>query len=111
MAEHGEWTQKGAALSEATAEKEYGVSRDFLITGIRTGKLEFREGVMWGNPYLRFLRSQLEQYIATELGTDRLAIEKRQTELRKIKKEIATLNKHLDALIIRKNQIESETKK
>jgi len=28
MAEFGEWNRKGAALSELTAEKEYGVTRD-----------------------------------------------------------------------------------
>jgi len=63
MAEHGEWNRKGATLSDVTAHKEYGVSRDFIVEGIRAGKLEFREGSMWGNPFLKVLRSQLEQYI------------------------------------------------
>jgi hypothetical protein len=31
MAEFGEWNRKGAALSEVTAEKEYGVTRDFIV--------------------------------------------------------------------------------
>ena len=66
MAEYGEWNRKGAALSDVTALKEYGVSREFIVKGIRAGKLEYREGVMWGNPYLRLLRSQLEHR-----GTDR----------------------------------------
>ncbi len=30
---------KGATLSDTTALKEYGVSRDFIIAGIRAGKL------------------------------------------------------------------------
>src|SRR5712692_9266436 len=63
MAEHGEWNRKGATLSDVTAHKEYGVSRDFIVKGIRAGKLEYREGSIWGNPYLRVLRSQLELYI------------------------------------------------
>lgn len=62
MAEYGEWVRKGAVLSEVTAQKEYGVNRDFIVEGIQAGKLEFREGVVWGNPYLRILRSQLERY-------------------------------------------------
>lgn len=33
-----------ATLSEVTAQKEYGVSRDFIVNGIRAGKLEYREG-------------------------------------------------------------------
>ena len=64
MAEYGEWNRKGATLSDVTAKKEYGVDREFIVKGIRGGKLEYREGVIWGNPYLRLLRSQLEKYIA-----------------------------------------------
>ena len=70
MAEHGEWNRKGATLSDITAKKEYGVDRDFIMKGIRAGKLEYREGAIWGNPYLRLLRSQLEQYTAEGLGKD-----------------------------------------
>src|SRR5438093_951010 len=107
MAEHGEWTRKGATLSDVTAHKEYGVSRDFIVQGIRAGKLEYREGSMWGNPYLRVLRSQLEQYIAEQLGSKHLAGTKSQAELGKIKKEIAGLKKKLTALQARKVEIEA----
>ena len=72
MAEYGEWNRKGATLSDVTAKAEYGVSRDFIIKGIQTGKLEYRDGAIWGNPYLRVLRSQLEKYIVEELGEDYL---------------------------------------
>ena len=106
MAEYGEWNRKGATLSDATAKKEYGVDRDFIVKGIRAGKLEYREGVIWGNPYLRLLRSQLERYIAEELGQDRLSSVKKQTELRKIKKEIANLKKRLKELQARRIELE-----
>ena len=66
MAEYGEWNRKGAALSDVTAQKEYGLTRDFIVKGIQDGKLEFRDGAVWGNPYLRVLRSQLEPYIRDE---------------------------------------------
>ena len=46
MAEYGEWVRKGAVLSEVTAQKEYGVTRDFIVEGIQAGKLEFREGAV-----------------------------------------------------------------
>ena len=42
MAEYGEWNRKGATLSDITAKKEYGVDRDFIVKGIRAGKLEYR---------------------------------------------------------------------
>ena len=106
MAEYGEWNRKGATLSDKTANKEYGVDRDFIVKGIRAGKLEYREGAIWGNPYLRILRSQLEKYIAEELGQDRLSSVKKQTELRNIKKEISSLKKRLNELQARKMEIE-----
>jgi hypothetical protein len=55
MAEYGEWNRKGAVLSDVTAQKEYGVTRDFIVKGVQVGELEFREGAVWGNPYLRVL--------------------------------------------------------
>lgn len=111
MAEYGEWNRKGATLSDVTAEKEYGVSRDFIVKGIRAGKLEYREGSVWGNPYLRILRSQLEQFIAEKLGADCLSSGKNQTELRKIKKEIADLERKLAELRNRKIELEKAKKK
>ena len=106
MAEYGEWNRKGATLSDVTAQKEYGIDRNFIVKGIRAGKLEFREGSVWGNPYLRVLRRQLEQYIADELGAEHRSIGKNQTELRKIKKEISALTKNLKELQVRKTEIE-----
>ncbi len=106
MAEYGKWNRKGATLSDVTAEGEYGVDRDFIVKGIRSAKLEYRDGAVWGNPYLRILRSQLEKYIAEELGEDYLWRAKAQTELRKIKKEISDLKKRLNTLQQRKADLE-----
>jgi coenzyme F420-reducing hydrogenase delta subunit len=111
MAEYGEWNRKGATLSDKTANKDYGVNRDFIVKGIRAGKLEYREGAIWGNPYLRLLRSQLERYIADELGEDRLSSAKKQTELRKIKNEIANLKKRLNELQARRIELEKQMMK
>lgn len=107
MAEYGEWGRKGATLSEVTAEKEYKVGRDFIIKGVKAGKLEFREASVWGNPFLRILRSQLEAYIVEELGSAYLAKVKGKTELRMIKKEMAALKKKLTELEERKADLEA----
>lgn len=111
MAEYGEWNRKGATLSDATAMKEYGVSRAFIVKGIRAGKLEYREGAIWGNPYLRVLRRQLERYIDEALGGDRLATGKLQTELRKINKEIAATKKRLAELDAQRTELQRELRK
>jgi hypothetical protein len=102
MAEYGEWNRKGATLSDVTAKKEYGLDRDFIIKGIQAGKLEYREGTVWGNPYLRILRRQLEEYIAEEFGEDRLSSSKNH----KIKKEIADLKRRLAVLQARGTELE-----
>ena len=109
MAEYGEWTRKGATLSDVTAHKEYGVDRDFVVKGIKAGKLEYREGSIYGNPWLRILRSQLERYIAERRGPNFLSSAKNQAELRKIKSEITALKKRLGALQARKMEIERAT--
>jgi len=106
MAEHGEWNRKGATISDVTATKEYGVDRNFILKGIRAGKLEYRDGSVWGNPYLKVLRRELEQYVAEELGVDHLLRNQNQTELRKINKEMALLRKRLDELQARKTEME-----
>jgi hypothetical protein len=106
MAEYGEWNRKGATLSDVTARKEYGVTQEFIVKGIKNGELEYREGAIWGNPYLRILRSQLEKYIKKNLGKDHLLKNKNQDELRKIKKEMALLNKKLKLLQEKKKELE-----
>jgi hypothetical protein len=111
MAEYGEWNRKGATLSDVTATKEYGVSQTFIVEGIQSGRLEYREGAIWGNPYLRLLRSQLEAYIAEELGRDHVASGKIQTELRKVKKEMADLKRKLTELESRRTALEGALKK
>ena len=106
MAEYGEWTRKGATLSDVTARKEYGVDSDFIVKGINAGKLEYREGAIHGNPYLRVLRSQLEAYIVEELGDDYLRTWQDNTELSKIKQEMTRLRKRLDELATRRAEID-----
>ncbi|MFZ2070323.1 MAG: hypothetical protein WAV32_01705 [Halobacteriota archaeon] len=111
MAEYGEWNRKGATLSDVTAKAEYGVDRDFIVKGIETGRLEYRDGSIWGNPYLRILRSQLEKYISEELGEDYLVRVKAQTELRRTNKEISELKKKLNVLQNRKTDLEESLRK
>ena len=111
MAKYGEWNQKGATLSDVTAKKEYGVDQDFVIKGINAGKLEYHHGSVWGNPYIRILRSQLEEYIAEELGQEYLEKQKNKTELRKIKRLISKIKGELEVLEFRKAELEELLKK
>ncbi len=58
-----------------------------------------------GNPTLKILRSQLELYIAEQLGAERLARGKRDAELRSVIREIAATRKKLSALEARKAEL------
>jgi cell division protein FtsB len=60
---------------------------------------------------IRVLRSQLEQYILEQLGSNHLWSRKTQTELRKVNKEIADLKKKLAVLQARKADLEGAIKK
>ena len=106
MAQYGEWSRKGATLSDVTARKEYGVDSDFIVRGINAEKLEYRDGAIHGNPYIRVLRSQLEAYIAEELGDDHLRRWQEKTELREVRREMTQLRKRLNELEARRAQIE-----
>jgi coenzyme F420-reducing hydrogenase delta subunit len=97
---------KGATLSDVTALKEYGVDYTFIVNGISAGKLEYREGNMHGNSWLKVLRGQLEQIITEKFGADYLVQQNRQTELRVIKKEMTVLKKRLNELQARRAELE-----
>ena len=58
-----EWQRKGATLSDKTAQEEFGLTRDEVIRAIRAGKLQYREGSMHGNPWLRLLRREVEALV------------------------------------------------
>ena len=105
MAEYGEWNRKGAVLSDVTAHKEYGVTRDFIVKGIQAGKLEYRQGGYGAIPISESW--SLELFIAEQLGSEHLSSKKAQTELLAINKEIAEIRKKLTALEARKLEIEA----
>ena len=111
MAEYGEWNRKGATLSDKTARKEYNVDQEFIIKGVEAGKLEFRYSSVWGSPFIRILRRQLEEYITSELGQEYLAKARSKIELQKIKKEIAEIEQQLIVLSTRKADLQAKKAK
>jgi hypothetical protein len=111
MAEYGEWNRKGASLSDKTARKEYKVDQEFIIKGVEAGKLEFRYSSVWGSPFIRILRRQLEEYITSELGPEYLAKARGKIELQKIKKEIAEIEQELIVLSTRKAELAAKKAK
>lgn len=100
-----EWNQKEGTLSEKTAFKEFGLTEDDIITAINAGKLQFREGSIYGQPYLRLLRSEVEKLAEEKFGKDNLLKSKAKTELKKINTELKEMKLRIEELEERKKHL------
>ena len=103
---NSEWTQKDGTLSDKTAFKEFGLTEDDIITAINAGKLQFREGSIYGSPYLRLLRSEVEKLAEEKFGRDTLLKNKAKTELKRVNKELTKLKLKIEELEQRKNNLD-----
>src|SRR6266699_1614198 len=65
-----EWQRKGATLSDKTAREEFGLTQDEIVRVIRSGKLHYREGSMYGTPWLRLLRQEVEALVRKKHGNE-----------------------------------------
>ena len=99
------WTQKGETFSNVSAEKEFGITHENIIDDIRTGKLQYREGSMHGNPWFRLLRHEVEALVIEIYGDKYLNEKKLQNELTQIEKDMKKLKKQCVLLEKRKIQI------
>lgn len=100
-----EWTKKGGTLSDKTAIEEFGFTQGDIITAINEGKLQFREGNIYGNPYFRLLRSEVEKLAENKFGKDLFNKKKVTKELKNINKELKELKSKITKLENRKNEI------
>jgi len=95
---NAEWQRKGATLSDKTAREEYGLTQDEIYRAVRAGRLQFREGSIYGNPFLRLLRREVEALVKEKRGSGYLDDQRRKTELAQINRELKRLKKQITAL-------------
>ena len=88
---NSEWQRKGATLSDKTARKEFDLMQDEIIRAIRAGKLHYREGSIFGNPWLRLLRREVESLVKSKRGGTYLKDQKVKAELTRISRELKRL--------------------
>ena len=86
-------------MSDKSARLEFGLSQEEIIEAIRTGKLQFCESSMHGNPWFRLLRHEVETLVQEEGGLDQL-------QKKKIQKELSDLNKEARKIATRMKAIE-----
>ena len=85
------WSQKGATLSDKSARKEFGLTQEEIIEAIKAGKLQYRHNNVFGNPYLKLVRSEVEALVDEKYGNNYL-------KQKKIKKELAQTTQELKRL-------------
>lgn len=101
-----EWQRQGATLSDKTASKQFGLTQEEIVRAIRKGKLQYRQNSIFGNPFLRLLRREVEELVKKEHGAKYLKGKQTKTEmaqinrqLKQLKAQIVTLEKRKSALL------------
>ena len=102
------WRRKGATLSDKTAREEFGLTQHEIIEAIRSGKLNYREGSMHGNPWLRLLRHEVEALVKGEHGATYLKEQQSKAELARVDRELRRLKKQVTILEKRKSELTAE---
>lgn len=102
------WSQKGATLSDKSARQEYGLTQREILAAIRAGKLQYREGSMYGNPWLRLLRDEVEALVREKVGKDVLHKKKLQKELADLDRETRKIRRRLKAIERRRAELMKE---
>jgi hypothetical protein len=103
-----EWARKGATLSDKTARSEYGLAQDEIFAGIDAGKLQYRPAAMYGNPWLRLLRREVEDLAKALHGEQYLRERQARTQLARVNRELKQLRAQLAALEERRSVLLSE---
>jgi len=103
--ENSAWSKKGATLSDKSARKEFGLSQEKIIEAIKAGKLQYRLNNVFGNPYLRLLRSEVEALVNKKYGSNYLKKKKLEKELAQVNKELKMLKTQIVSLERRKAEL------
>ena len=103
-----EWARKGATLSDKTAREEFGLTQDQIEDAIRAGTLQYRRASMHGNPWLRLLRSDVENLVKTTQGDRYLEQRQAQAELARVNRELKRLRTRLAELEQQRSRLTAE---
>lgn len=99
------WSKKGGTLSDKSARKEFGLSQQDIVEAIREGKLQYRENNVFGNPYLRLLRHEVEALVEERYGDNHLKTKQFKNELAQINKELRKLKAQMASLEQRRSEL------
>ena len=93
-----EWRRKGATLSDKTARKEFGLTQDEIEAAIDAGQLQYRVGVIHGNPWLRLLRREVEALMESTYNDRDHRHRRAMAELGRVDRDVKELRAEVAAL-------------
>ena len=99
------WSEKGATLSDSSACKEFGLTQEDIFDAMKKGKLQYRQNTVYGNPFLRLLRYEVESLVNEKYGYDYLKQKKLTKELSLLNKELKKLKSEIKYLEEKKNAL------
>ncbi len=102
-----DWTKKGNTLSDKSARKEFGLSQEEIIEAIKADKLQYRQNNVFGNPYLRLLRSEVEALVIEKYGPNYLKTKQLKKELAQTKRELKKAKSQVTTLEKRKVELQA----
>ena len=88
-----------------------GLTQEEIIEGIEDGKLQYRINNVFGNLYLRPVRSEVEAFVDEKYGSNYLKKKKIETELAQTNKELKRLKTQVASLEQRKAELQDSLDK
>jgi uncharacterized protein YydD (DUF2326 family) len=105
-----EWSRKGATLSDKTARKQFGLTQDEIVAAIDAGQLQYRVGVIHGNPWLRLLRREVEELMDSTYNDQDHRQRRARVELARVDRDLKKLRAELAALEERRAELLADLK-
>ena len=99
------WSKKGGTLSDKSARKEFGLTQQDIVGAINEGKLQYRDNNVFGNPYLRLLRHEVEALVEEKKGSNYLKTKQLKNELARVNRELKKLKAQMVSLEQRKGEL------
>ena len=100
-----EWRRKGATLSDKTARKEFGLTQNEIEAAIDAGQLQYRLGVIHGNPWLRLLRREVEELVESTYNDRGHQQRRAKAELARIDRDLKRLRAEVAALEAQRSRL------
>ncbi len=101
-----DWRRKGATLSDKTARKEFGLTQAEIEAAIEAGQLQYRVGIVHGNPWLRLLRRELQALMESTYNDRdhrhrraKAELSRVERDLKRLRAEVAVLEEHRTKLL------------